>query len=842
MSHPWKASFIAAPAGANGLATGRGTEPVPAPYLRREFTVGPGLRSATLHVTALGLVEAHLNGSRVGDEVLAPGWTSYRHRLVVSSHDVTGALAEGVNALGAVLGEGWAVGRLTWEGGRRALWAGRPAGFLQLDLDYGDRVDVVGSGADWRAGTGAILADGIYDGETYDARRHPDGWDQPGFDDSGWSPVDVIEHDLGALTGPTAPTAPPIRRIEEVAPVEILTTPAGRTVVDFGQNLAGWVRLTVRGDAGTTVTLRHAEIMIGGEADFRTNRTALATDRYTLRGGGDPETWEPRFTFHGFRYVEVDGWPGNLDADALRAVVVHSDLRRTGWFETSNELVNQLHRNVVWSMRGNFVGVPTDCPQRDERLGWTGDLNAFAPTAAFLYDVRDLLGAWLADLAAEQGEKGYVPLVVPDALGMPVTTPTALWGDVAVSLPWALYQEYGDPDILARQYVSMTAFIDSIEGLLDERGLWNSGFQLGDWLDPDAPPTNPAGGKTNAYLVATAYLCRTTGELAQAADVLGRADDAARYWALHQRVRAAFRDEWVTPAGLVANDSVTAYALAICFDILDAAQQARAGGRLAELVTKAEHRISTGFAGTPLVTHALSRTGHLDTAYALLLQTDCPSFLYPVTQGATTIWERWDAVTPDGSLQDTGMTSLNHYALGAVADWLHRVVGGVAPAEPGYRRLRIAPQPGGGLTHATVAHDTPHGRVRVAWRHTADDRMTVEVTIPGGTTADVVLPHHPDGLTAHVDAGEHRWEYRIPRSVRPEYTLDTPLKVLFHDARTWAVVHATLRRHLPQFGAADSGTEPSLPNLRTLLGYFPEQAPAIEHDLLAVLAAPSANG
>ncbi|OHV43850.1 glycoside hydrolase family 78 protein [Pseudofrankia sp. BMG5.36] len=825
MSHSGNGSFIAAPARPAGQA--------PAPYLRREFTVGAGLRSATLHVTALGLIEAHLNGVRVGDEVLAPGWTSYQHRLVVSSHDVTSLLAEGANVLGAILGEGWAVGRLTWEEGRRGLWADRPAGFLQLDLDYGDHVEAVGSGADWRAGTGAILADGIYDGETYDARRHPDGWSESGFDDSAWSPVDLVQHDLDTLI---APEAPPIRRIEELAPVEILMTPAGRTVVDFGQNLAGWVRLTVRGDAGTTITLRHAETLIDGEIDFRTNRTALATDRYTLRGDAGGETWEPRFTFHGFRYVEVDGWPGALDADALRAVVVHSDLARTGWFETSNELVNQLHWNVVWSMRGNFVGVPTDCPQRDERLGWTGDLNAFGSTAVFLYDVSGLLGSWLADLAAEQREKGFVPIVVPDALSMPIRTPTALWGDAAVSLPWALYQEYGDPEILARQYASMTAFIDSVESMLDERGLWNSGIQLGDWLDPDAPPTNPAGGKTDAYLVACAYLCKTTSELAQTADVLGRTEDAARYSTLHQRVRVAFRDEWVTPAGLVANDTVTAYTLAICFDILRPAQLERAGRRLAELVAKAEHRISTGFAGTPLVAHALSRTGHLDTAYKLLLQTECPSFLYPVTQGATTIWERWDAITPDGTLHDTGMTSLNHYALGAIADWLHRVVGGLQPAEPGYRRIRIAPQPGGGLSYATVSHDTPHGRVRVAWRHDPTGRMTVDVAVPTGTTADVVLPRHPDELTVHVDAGEHHWEYDLPTPVRPAYTLDTPMKVLFHDSETWTALHSVLRQHLPQFGDADTGTEPSLPDLRTLLGYFPEQAPAMERDLSAVLA------
>ncbi|ABW14036.1 alpha-L-rhamnosidase [Parafrankia sp. EAN1pec] len=821
----WNAAFIAAPSD----PAGRG--PAPAPYLRREFTVGNGLRSATLHVTAVGLIEAHLNGAPVGDEVLAPGWTSYRHRLVVSSHDVTGLLVEGANALGAVLGEGWAVGRLTWEKDKRAVWADHPAGFLQLDLDYGDRVDVIRSGADWRAGTGATLTDSIYDGETHDARLEPAGWAEPGFDDEHWSPVEVVARDLTTLI---APSAPPIRRVQELPAVDILTTPAGRTVVDFGQNLSGWVRLTVRGEAGTTIVLRHTETLIDGEADFRPNRTALATDCYVLRGG-DPETWEPRFTFHGFRYVEMEGWPGSLDADAMTAVVVHSDMRRTGWFETSDELLNQLHRNVVWSMRGNFVGVPTDCPQRDERLGWTGDINAFGPTAAFLYDVRGVLGSWLTDLAVEQRAQGHVPLVVPDVGGMPITAPTALWGDVAVSLPWTLYQEYGDRELLADQYESMTAFIDSVEGLLDERGLWNSGFQFGDWLDPDAPPKNPAGGRTDAYLVASAFFCHTTRQLAQAAEVLGHTGDAARYTALHQRVRAAFRDEWVTPSGLVANDTATAYALAICFDILDPAQQARAGRRLADLVSKADHRISTGFAGTPLVAHALSRTDQLDTAYRLLLQTECPSFLYPVTRGATTIWERWDAIRPDGSLHDTGMTSLNHYALGAIADWLHRVVGGLEPVEPGYRRMRIAPRPGGGLTHATLTHDTPHGRVRVAWRRQPDSRITVEVDVPPGTAADVVLPGHPDRLSVPVGPGSHRWEYDVPTPDRPDYSLDTPLRQVFRDSALWAELQSVLRRHLPQFADADSGTEPSLPSLRALLGYFPAQAPALEADLVAVL-------
>ena len=746
----WTASFVtssAAPAGQ--LAA-------PAPYLRTEFTAAADVRRATLYVTALGLIEAYLNGERIGDEVLAPGWTAYDHRLVVSTYDVTELVRDGANALGAILGQGWAVGRLTWEEDVKNLWSDRPLGFVQLEVEYSDHTDVVATDATWRAGTGALQADSIYDGETYDARKEPTGWSEPEFDDDAWAPVEVVDRDLRALI---PAVAPPIRRIETVPARDVFTTPGAHTVVDFGQVLSGWVRVKVDGPAGTTITLRHCETLIDGEPDFRTNRTAQATDRYTLRGGG-VETWEPRFTFHGFRYVVVEGWPGQLSPEDLSAIVIHSDLRRTGWFECSNDLVNQLHSNVVWSMRGNFVGVPSDCPQRDERLGWTGDLNAFASTATFLYDCETMLGSWLRDLAAEQSVTGLVPFTVPDAQRQ-LCPPTALWGDVAISLPWQLYRRYGNREALAEQYPSMVTFLESVLRTLPDNGLWNTGFQFGDWVDPDAPPDNPMAGKTNPYIMGQAYLCRTTAEIAQAAEVLGHDADATRFRALHDKVRQAFRHEWVTPAGLLANESATAYSLAICFGVFDETQERRAGERLAELVAKAGHRISTGFAGTPLVAHALSQTGQLETAYRLLLETECPSFLYPLSQGATTVWERWDAIKPDGSLNDTGMTSLNHYALGAIADWLHRVVGGLDELEPGYRAMRIAPQPGGDLSWATTVHETRFGTVEVMWRRQEGNQLNVEVSIPPGSTAEVVLPLHPDGLTVRVEGGRHTWKYLV---------------------------------------------------------------------------------
>lgn len=827
MTQP-RATFISTPA-ANSDEGG------PAAYFRREFTAAVGLVRATLRVTGIGLVEPHLNGEVVGDELLAPGWTSYRHRLVVSTHDVTERVVSGANVVGAVLGEGWAIGRLGWEGTRNH-YADRPALYLELELGYADRIEFVASDGSFRAGSGGVRANGIYDGEEFDARLEQTGWDAPGFDATGWGAVEPFDWPLESLIEPVAPQ---IRRIEERVPAEVLTTPSGRTVVDFGQNLTGWVRIKVAGNPGDAVTLRHAEALTGGEIDVETLRSAKATDRYVLRGDG-PEHWEPRFTFHGFRYVEVGGWPGEFSADDIRAVVVHSEMARTGWFETSNELVNRLHENVVWSMRGNFVGVPTDCPQRDERLGWTGDINAFAPTAAFLYDVRGVLGSWLEDLATEQREKGFVPWVVPDVLSTP-SSPAALWSDVAVSLPWALYQEYGELEILRRAYPSMSAYICSVAPLLDEHGLWSGGFQFGDWLDPDAPIDNPAGGKTDRHLVASAYLCKTTRELARTAALLDHDDDASHFAALAERVRSAFRREYVTEAGRIVNESATAYAVALVFDLLEPGQRQRAGDELATLVAKAGFTISTGFAGTPLVTDALSSTGHLDVAYALLMQTRCPSFLYPVTMGGTTIWERWDAIRPDGSINPSGMTSLNHYALGAVASWLHRVVGGIEATEPGFRRLRISPKPGGGLTFATTRHESVLGEISVAWRIEGSE-MSLQVRVPDGAEADVVLPLHPDHSTAKVDAGIHSWRYEVRAEPRRQYSMDTTLNALAADPIVWHAITAVFAKHLPGIPIDGAAPAAAAMTLDIVLGHIPGASGALRADLDRVITLANTEG
>ncbi|WP_136043075.1 MULTISPECIES: glycoside hydrolase family 78 protein [unclassified Microbacterium] len=716
-----------------------------ATLVRRGFRIDGQIVRARLYATAHGLYDAEINGVRVGSDTLSPGWTVYRERLRYYTYDVTGLLRDGENAIGAWLGDGWYRGRLGWRGGHRNVF-GQDLSFLaQLEITYADgRRVTLATDDTWKAAPSPILRSGIYDGEDHDARQEVPGWSTPAFDDGDWAPVAVRERDPHTLV---APTGPPVRVTEDVAPIAVLTSPRGARILDFGQNLVGRVRIRVTGPRGATVTLRTAEVLQEGEIFTRPLRSARSTDHYTLAGRADGEEWEPRFTFHGFRYVEVDGWPGDLDADAaagaLTARVLHTDLERTGWFACSDPLVEQLHRNVVWGMRGNFVDIPTDCPQRDERVGWTGDIQVFGPTASTLFDVSGMLTGWLRDVEADQLPDGTVPWFVPVIPTHKVWDPIrpgAAWGDVATLLPWTIYQRFGDTGVLAAQFESARRWVDKVESVAGPDRLWNEGFQLGDWLDPAAPPQDPGDARTDRYLVATAYFARSARAVADMARVLGRSADAAHYAALADEVAAAFRVAYVKPDGTMTSDAQTAYALAIVFDLLpDAAQRTKAGARLAELVHADGNRIATGFVGTPLVCDALTLTGHTDAAYDLLQERECPSWLYQVVQGATTIWERWDALLPDGSVNPGTMTSFNHYALGAVADWLHRSVAGLAPAEPGYRRIRFAPRPGGGLTQASATQRTPYGEASISWR-IEHDRLHVDLVVPVGTTAELDLP------------------------------------------------------------------------------------------------------
>ena len=744
------------------------------PVFRRRFEVAQTPQRARLYATFHGIGVIRIDGVRVGTEQLSPGWQSYEHRLAVAVHDVTHLVQKGSHVIEVSVADGWWAGRLGFLG-QRALYGDTVGAIVQLEMTGPDGgLDIVATDSTWRWRGGPVLAADLYDGETFDARREL-SLDDDVDDPQAWAPVGVRDLPPAELM---AQDAPPIRAKEVREPERIFTSPSGRTLVDFGQNLVGWVRLTARGTAGTRITVRHAEVLEDGELGVRPLRTAEATDRWILAGTGE-ETWEPGFTFHGFRYAEISGWPSDtLEPGDIRAVVVHSDLRRTGWFDTAHTGLRRLHENVVWSMRGNFVSIPTDCPQRDERLGWTGDIAVFAPTATYLYDTTAFLESWLRDLAAEQHDDGVIPYFVPSLPFPPehrhrpvfVHNPTAVWGDVCTILPFALYDETGDVEVLRRSFPTMLRWLDCVESLAGADRVWEGSFQYGDWLDPSAPPEAPALGATDPALVATAYFAHSAGLAAHAAGLLGDGAARARLRRLHREVVEGFRARFVAPDGRLTSDSQTAYAIGLQLDLLDRPARRIAASRLVELVRAGGHRIGTGFVGTPLILHALTAVGAVDDAYALALQREAPSWLYAVMQGATTVWERWDSMLPDGSINPGEMTSFNHYALGAVASWLHETVGGLSSVEPGWRRLRVAPRPHDEVRAASTAHETPGGRAEVAWE-LLGDQLRVELLVPDGATAEVDLEGHD---LFELGAGRHvlerSWTAEIRRRRAPETT------------------------------------------------------------------------
>lgn len=737
------------------------SRPQPAPLLRRNFNAERGLVAARIYATSLGLYELRLNGQRVGDAVLTPGWTSYDDRLQYQTYDVTDLLNEGDNVLGAILGDGWYRGYLGTKI-HRNLYGNRLALLLQLHLTYADgRVAVIGSDAQWRASRGPIRMSDIYMGETYDARLEKPGWDKTGYDAGNWLGVRRLDHPKEIIVGQDGPF---IRRREEIRPVQILRSPKGETILDFGQNMVGWIKMRVRGPAGTTITLRHAEVL-DQQGNLYTQNLRLAEQitRYTLKGLVDAdEVFEPHFTFQGFRYVAVEGFPGEIDPDSFTGIVVYSDIPPTGTFECSNPLINQLQHNIVWGQKGNFVDVPTDCPQRDERLGWTGDAQVFIRTACFNMNVAAFFTKWLRDLYAEQLPNGSVSFVVPDVITKTNAielkpnpgTGAAAWGDAAVIGPWTIYLCYGDTRLMEEQYQSMAGWIAFMHSRADDDHIWRADFQFGDWLDYRGTDDRMPSPVTNNELVATAFFAYSTHLLANVARVLGKTSDAARYTNLANKVKAAFNNEFVTPAGRVGPNTQTAYVLALHFDLLPESNRTLVAARLADTVREADYHLTTGFVGTPYLCHTLSRYGYTDVAYKLLNQESYPSWLYPVKQGATTIWERWDGIKPDGSFQNASMNSFNHYAYGAIGDWLYQVVAGIdlSPDAPGYKRILIQPQPGGGLTYAGACFDSMYGYIESKWM-IEDGRLHLAVTIPANTEGVVRLPAQSvEGVTEQGQA------------------------------------------------------------------------------------------
>ncbi|KAL3458154.1 bacterial alpha-L-rhamnosidase domain protein [Aspergillus heterothallicus] len=776
----WKCRRIAAPWGPGT------TEPDPEQLYRKEFELSKSIRKARLYITAQGVYEAEINGHPVGDQFMAPGWTTYDGRLQYQTYDITSLLSAGENALGIRVAEGWFSGRIGFEGGHRNIWGPHTALLAQMEITTTDgEVSTIVSDGSWLVVKGPIEIAEIYDGEKYDATQEIASWSSPqaATDPARWSSV-LEMPPLPESVKLSAGFGEPVRRIEVLKPVSKSVTPAGKVVLDFGQNLVGYVKLSnINGPRGHKIILSHAEVLENEELCTRPLRICKAIDEYTLKGEGN-ESYRPRFTFHGFRYVQIDGWTGAELENSAEAIVCHTDMKSIGGFSSSNSLLNKLYQNIVWGMRGNFFSVPTDCPQRDERLGWSGDLAVFAPTAVLIYDCFNFLKNWLIDVKHDQMVLGGVPAMVTpnNTIPDPVwcrRVPCAIWHDVTVLAPWALYEETADTTILAQQYHSMVTWMRKVP--LQSSGaihLWDpSIFNLGDWLDPAAPPAAPWKGATDAKLVANAFLINSLDLMSKISGILHQEADHTHFSTWAAAARREFQDEYITKTGRIVSDSQTAYALAICFDLLTVSQLDHAASRLVYLVRKNEFRIGTGFAGTPFICEALAKAGHVQVAYAMLLEESCPSWLYPVTMGATTVWERWDSMLPDGRVNPGEMTSFNHYAFGSIAKFMYEHVAGLQRVDPGWKKFRVAPSIGAEFEHAAAEHETPFGRIMCHWETTRMDdnleKMAVHVSVPYNTTCEVVLPDRSGEKRELVGCGdwtfgtEFRRDYEWPVRALP---------------------------------------------------------------------------
>jgi alpha-L-rhamnosidase len=714
----------------------------PAPYLRKEFTLPAGVKSARLSITALGLYEAEINGQVVGDQQFAPGWTNYNKRLQVQTHDVTALLKEGGNALGVVLGDGWYCGFVSWLD--RQGYGDRPRLLAQLDVELADGKSlVVSTDETWRWKTGPIVQNDILLGEHYDARLGLGAWSSPGYQELNWYPVTVEPAPNGMELVLSA--SPAVRRIQELAAKPITEKP-DHIIFDLGQNFSGRLRLKFKAAPGRTLQIKHGEMLTAKGGLYTENlRGPYAHDVYTCATDGE-ETWEPRFTFHGFRYALVSGLkPG--DTVEVVGIVLHNDMPRTGTFACSNPLLNQLQHNILWGQKSNFLDIPTDCPQRNERLGWTGDAQVFIRTAAFNMNVRGFFHKWMQDVRDAQHPNGAIPSVAPDP-GVITWNKDGgpAWADAGIICPWTIYLCYGDKAILEENYEAMSRFVDFMvkertrDGIREnpDLGGWHG---YGDWLALDG--SGKLEGMTPSDLIGTAFLAYDAEIMTKVATLLGHEKDARRFAELRETTAAAFNKRYVSPAGIVFPGTQTAYTLALHFNLLPDALRPEAARQLALDVEKRGFHLSTGFVGTPYLLEVLETHGHLDVAYKLLEQETFPGWLFPVKNGATTIWERWDGWTAEKGFGDVSMNSFNHYAYGAVGAWMYRSVAGLEldPADPGYAHVIFRPRPGGTLTWAEASLDTPKGKTAIRWDLSPDgNTLSVSLDLPEGARGTLLPP------------------------------------------------------------------------------------------------------
>ncbi len=735
----------------------------PSPLFRKSFVATKKIQSATLSITSHGLYESYINGQRIGEAYLTPGFTSFNKRLQYQVYDVTKYVQQGINAIGVTLGNGWYRGNLVWEG-RKDIYGKNVSLLYQLDIVYTDgSTGQTISDDSWRSSTAQIRTSELYHGETIDARLEKNGWKTSSYNDDLWDKVKVVSFDNSNLI---ATINEPVKKHEIFKPVRIFKTPLGEQVIDFGQNLVGVVQVKVKGMPGDQIIIHHAEVLDKAGNFYTANlRLAKQTNTYILKGG-EEEIFEPHFTFQGFRYIKIEGYPGEIKPENFIATALYSDMKPTGSFTTSNALLNQLQHNIQWGQKGNFLDIPTDCPQRDERLGWTGDAQVFSRTASYNMGVNNFFRKWLKDVAADQLPDGSVPFVIPNVLSATDAGSTG-WADVATIIPWNMYLAYGDKKILQDQYPSMKAWVSFME-LKSKNDLWNTGFHFGDWLfyRPDDDNDGKAA-VTDKYLIAQCFYAHSTQLIINAATVLDEKEDVQKYTALLQKIKTAFVKEYVTASGRLISSTQTAYVLALNFDMLPENLRASAIERLVANIKDYNYHLTTGFLGTPYLCHVLTRFGYHDVAYTLLMQETYPSWLYPVKMGATTIWERWDGQKPDSTFQAITMNSFNHYAYGAIGDWMYRVLAGIDTDSNavGYKKIIIRPhidgkilkagennsewskmtgleigvKSGGGLKNVAADLQTNYGKVSSHWK-IENGKLLLDIEVPANTTATIYIP------------------------------------------------------------------------------------------------------
>ncbi|MDQ0227838.1 glycoside hydrolase family 78 protein [Metabacillus niabensis] len=731
------------------------------PIFVRDFQVEKEIERIRVYATALGVYEIKINGEKVGDTFFAPGWTNYKKRLQYQTYAVD-ELQPGENKIEIAVGNGWYKGIFGFTCTPNH-YGDRVAALAEIHINYKDGTkEIIVTDESWKTTTGSIRYSEIYMGETIDST----------FTAQKFSPVVVTTFDKNRLV---AQESEPVRITQKLPAKELIITPKGEKVIDFGQNLTGFVELKVHGKAGQKITIRHAEAL-DKDGNFYpdTLRQAISVDTFICNG--QEQMFLPSFTFHGFKYISIEGLE-EINLENFTACVLHTHMEETGSFTTSNPLVNKLQSNIQWGQRGNFLDIPTDCPQRDERLGWTGDAQVFAGTAAYNYNVALFFTKWLRDLASEQTKEHGVPHVVPNILGD--QDGAAAWSDAAVIIPWVVYQTYGDVKVLENQYESMKGWVDYITERCGSNNLWQTGFQYGDWLALDKEEGADRTGATDKYLVANAYYAYSTDIVRKIAKILNKTKDAEKYDELYKKIKKAFNEEYITPTGRMVSETQTGCILALHFDLAEEKYRNRILDSLKTNIANHKNHLTTGFVGTPYLCHALTENNQHDLAGTLFLKEDYPSWLYAVKKGATTIWERWNSILPNGDFDESGMNSLNHYAYGSIGEWMYKKLAGINHLEPGYKKILIKPQFIKGITSVDATYQSVYGEIKSAWS-CKNHRIKVQVEIPANTTAVIYLPEKEEPI--EVGSGSYFFDYETETNLEKDrFSMDSTLQEIMDE-------------------------------------------------------------